>query len=74
MPKPCSPRTRRLPLLEKSNPCEAIWPASRMTRPAPGLEASEAMVQFFCGVELPGQPSISARSFDDLEDRLLDPP
>ena len=43
-----------------------------VTRPAPGLEASEAMVQFFCGVELPGQPSISARSFDDLEDRLLD--
>ena len=45
-----------------------------VTRPAPGLEASEAMVAFFCGVELPGQPSISARSFDDLEDRLLDPP
>ena len=44
-----------------------------VTRPAPGLEASEAMVAFFCGVELPGQPSISARSFDDLEDRLLDP-
>ena len=45
-----------------------------VTRPAPGLEAAEAMVQFFCGAELPGQPSISARSFDDLEDRLLDPP
>lgn len=45
-----------------------------VTRPAPGLEASEAMVAFLCGVELPGQPSISARSFDDLEDRLLDPP
>ena len=43
-----------------------------VTRPAPGLEASEAMVAFLCGVELPGQPSISARSFDDLEDRLLD--
>jgi hypothetical protein len=43
-----------------------------VTRPAPGLEASEAFVAFLCGVELPGQPSISARSFDDLEDRLLD--
>lgn len=45
-----------------------------VTRPAPGLEASENMVAFLCGLELPGQPSISARSFDDLEDRLLDPP
>ncbi|MEM9201964.1 MAG: hypothetical protein AAGC53_09905 [Actinomycetota bacterium] len=44
-----------------------------VTRPASGLEASANMVTFFCGVELPGQPSISARSFDDLEDRLLDP-
>ncbi|MEM9464401.1 MAG: hypothetical protein AAGA90_03465 [Actinomycetota bacterium] len=45
-----------------------------VTRPAPGLEASEAMVAFLCGAELPDQPSISARSFDDLEDRLLDDP
>lgn len=45
-----------------------------VTRPAPGLEASRAMVATLCGTEVPSQPSISARSFDDLEDRLLDPP
>ena len=44
-----------------------------VTRPAPGLEASEAMVAFACGKDLPGQPSISAESFEELEDRLLDP-
>ena len=44
-----------------------------VTRPAPGLAASEAMVAFLCGIELPGQPSISAGRFKDLEDRLLDP-
>ena len=34
------------------------------------LAASEAMVAFLCGIELPGQPSISAGRFKDLEDRL----
>ena len=45
-----------------------------VTRPAPGLATMQDFVRFLCEVELPGQPSISARSFDDLEDRLLDPP
>ena len=45
-----------------------------VTRPAPGLEASRNMVAFLCQIEVPNQPSISPRSFDDLEDRLLDPP
>ena len=45
-----------------------------VTRPAPGLGASREMVTTLCGIEVPNQPSISARSFDDLEDRLLDPP
>jgi len=31
------------------------------------------MVAFLCGIELPGQPSISSGRFKDLEDRLLDP-
>ena len=45
-----------------------------VTRPAPGLEASRNMVLFLCQIEVPNQPSISPRSFEDLEDRLLDPP
>ncbi|MEO0493312.1 MAG: hypothetical protein AAF081_07840 [Actinomycetota bacterium] len=45
-----------------------------VTRPAPGLEASRTMVQFLCQIDVPDQPFISPRSFDDLEDRLLDPP
>ena len=45
-----------------------------VTRPAPGLEASRNMVAFLCQIEVPNQPSISPRSFEDLEDRLLDPP
>ncbi|MEM8706802.1 MAG: hypothetical protein AAGE98_10120 [Actinomycetota bacterium] len=43
-----------------------------VTRPAPGLEASQNMVRFLCQIELPSQPSISPRAFEDLEDRLLD--
>lgn len=45
-----------------------------VTRPAPGLQASRDLLVNLCSTEVPGQPSISARSFDDLEDRLLDPP
>lgn len=45
-----------------------------VTRPAPGLETSRTMITTLCGIEVANQPSISARSFDDLEDRLLDPP
>lgn len=45
-----------------------------VTRPAPGLEASRSMVTFLCQIEVPDQPYISPRSFDALEDRLLDPP
>ncbi len=44
-----------------------------VTRPAAGLESSRNMVEFLCDVVVPNQPSISARGFDDLEDRLLDP-
>ena len=45
-----------------------------VTRPAPGLQASRDLIATLCQIEVPNQPSISARSFDDLEDRLLDPP
>ena len=45
-----------------------------VTRPAPGLEASRSVVTFLCQIEVPDQPYISPRSFDALEDRLLDPP
>ena len=44
-----------------------------LTRPAPGLEESRALVGFGCGVDLPQKPSMSLTSFDELEDRLLDP-
>ena len=45
-----------------------------VTRPAPGLQASRDLIATLCQIEVPNQPSISSRSFDDLEDRLLDPP
>lgn len=45
-----------------------------VTRPATGLQASRDMVTQLCGIDVPNQPSISSRRFDDLEDRLLDPP
>ena len=44
-----------------------------VTRPAPGLQTARDTVAVLCGIEVPDQPSISARSFEDLEDRLLDP-
>lgn len=44
-----------------------------LTRPAPGLETSRALVAFGCGIDVPDQPRMSARSFEDLEDRLLRP-
>ncbi len=45
-----------------------------VTRPAPGLAQVRDLLEFLCGVEVPDQPRISAKGFDDLEDRLLDPP
>ncbi len=45
-----------------------------VTRPAPGLESVRALVAETCGVDVPEQYRISTRGFDDLEDRLLDPP
>jgi len=45
-----------------------------VTRPAPGLESVRAIVAETCGVEVPEQYRISTLGFDDLEDRLLDPP
>lgn len=42
-----------------------------LTRPAPGLESARALIGF-CGVEVPDQPSMSEKEFEDLEDRLLD--
>lgn len=45
-----------------------------LTRPAPGLEASRGLILFGCGIEVPDQPSMGATAFEDLEDRLLNPP
>jgi len=45
-----------------------------VTRPAPGLESVRAVVVETCGVDVPAQYRISAVGFDELEDRLLDPP
>lgn len=45
-----------------------------ITRPAPGLVASRALIGFGCGLEVADQPRMSAKAFDELEDRLLDPP
>ena len=45
-----------------------------VTRPAAGLQASREMVAELCGIDVPNQPSISSSRFDELEDRLLDPP
>lgn len=45
-----------------------------VTRPAPGLESVRAVVADTCQVEVPAQHRISALGFDELEDRLLDPP
>lgn len=42
-----------------------------LTRPAPGLETARGAISFGCGVDVPDQPKMSARAFDDLEDRLL---
>lgn len=44
-----------------------------LTRPAPGLAESRALIGFGCGVDVPDQPSMRASTFEDLEDRLLDP-
>ena len=43
-----------------------------ITRPAPGLDGSRALIAFGCGVDVPNQPSMDADDFEDLEDRLLD--
>lgn len=45
-----------------------------VTRPAPGLESVQLLITETCEVEIPGQYRISSSGFDDLEDRLLDPP
>jgi hypothetical protein len=45
-----------------------------VTRPAPGLESVRGVVAETCGVDVPEQYRISSGGFDDLEDRLLDPP
>lgn len=44
-----------------------------VTRPAPGLRTARDTIVVLCGIEVPDQPSINARSFGELEDRLLDP-
>ena len=38
------------------------------------MEPMRGLIETLCELEIPDQPSISARGFDDLEDRLLDPP
>lgn len=45
-----------------------------VTRPAPGLESVRAVVAETCEFDVPGQYRVSSVGFDDLEDRLLDPP
>ncbi len=45
-----------------------------VTRPAPGLERVRGVVTETCGVDVPEQYRVSSGGFDDLEDRLLDPP
>jgi|GEM_PF-1343387 hypothetical protein len=44
-----------------------------LTRPAPGLEESHNMIIFFCGFEVPGQPTMDATAFADLESLTLRP-
>ena len=43
-----------------------------ITRPAPGFDGSQAFIAFGCGIEVPDPPSMNAKAFEDLEDRLLD--
>ncbi len=42
-----------------------------VTRPAPGLQSARDIITVSCGVSVPDQPSMSARAFTDLENRLL---
>ncbi len=42
-----------------------------LTRPAPGLEAARGVIALSCGIDVPDKPAMSARSFTDLERRLL---
>ncbi len=44
-----------------------------VTRPAPGLSAARGVISFACGIDVPGQPSMRASTFTDLENRLLFP-
>ncbi len=44
-----------------------------VTRPAPGLKAARDIIANTCGVSVPDQPSMSATTFTDLENRLLFP-
>lgn len=41
-----------------------------LTRPAPGLENSRLLIGL-CGVVVPDKPTMRAKDFQDLEDRLL---
>ena len=45
-----------------------------ITRPAPGLGPARESVVALCGLEVPDQPWMGAEAFEELEDRLLDPP
>ena len=45
-----------------------------ITRPAPGLGPARESVVALCGFEVPDQPWMGAEAFEELEDRLLDPP
>ena len=42
-----------------------------LTRPAPGLEAARGVIALSCGIDVPDKPTMSSRSFTDLERRLL---
>lgn len=43
-----------------------------LTRPAAGFDDAANLIAFGCGVEVPGTPSMAARTFERLEDRLID--
>lgn len=43
-----------------------------LTRPAPGLTSASAVIEFGCAIEVPDKPSMTARTFERLEERLLD--
>ena len=43
-----------------------------VTRPTNGLDDWRGLIAFGCGLEIPDKPRMSARAFNDLEDRLLD--